>query len=790
MSNYLNQLVAKNLKLVDTVQPFLLSIFGFLPESVPEMGSEESWGINQEIVMGGGDSAITTELETSPQTQILANSDIMQPLKLQAMAVRTETLPRTTNTNQLQTSGDINNPPSTSLTPGLTHYWKQPPTATSFLADKSDSQPSSSQPESVAMTSIMQEVKDVLDTQPLTLPMAVEQPTTALYKIGMKNEPPKPQEIDLQVHTEHQIIPEIVNTPITFATSNRQEVVKNHPAVSLTMQEMVSSEKSLTMPELEPVVIEPTSDKVLPTVERQPLRLATPNPLEDYRLGSRGADEQTSRGTEITSVILHQEGSSNVEAITPLSVLPVKSHKQPVPFLSKEPGIEINRFVPSSPSSKVMRAQVDSHQSQPQSVAIAPDRSFVQGAETQQSTPAPTLETNTRFPAVTQLTQPATESLGQQAVKSHAAVSLTVQEMVSSGQSLTMPESEPVVIRTSDKVLPTVERQPLRSATPNPPEDYRLGSRGAEITSVILHQEESSNVEAITPLSALPVKSHKQPVLFLSKEPGIEINRFVPSSPSSKVMRAQVDSHQSQPQSVAIAPDRSFVQGAETQQSTPAPTLETNIRFPHPAVAQLTQPATESLGQQAVKIHPSDSRPLSPKAIGSEQSRNQLNSEPVSRERTSVQVPRQEIVSVQPTSLFQDRPLGTPNILPDFSQNRENLSPASPEALNSPPNHDGKGSRGLGFALSFPDEVTSQNILQPINDDSRRGSVFLSASRQEQRQGESFGNSTTPPTIKVSIGSMEIRTPSPIPPPPRPKARPKPPVMSLDEYLRQRSRGR
>jgi hypothetical protein len=604
MSNYLNQLVAKNLNLVDTVQPFLLSVFGFLPESVPEMGSEESWEINQEIVMGSGDSAITTELETSSQAQILANSEIMQRLELQAMAAptsspspvgdaaRTETLPRTTNTNQLQTSGDINNPLSTSLIPGLTHYWEQPPTATSFLADKSDSQPSSSQPESVAMTPIMQEVKHVLDTQPLTLPMAVEQPTTALYKIGMKNEPPKPQEIDLQVHTEHQITPEIVN---------------------------------------------------IPTISER-----------------------------------------------------------------------------------------------------------------------------------------------QQAVKSHPAVSLTVEEMISSGQSPTMLEPEAVVIRTSDKVLPTVERQPLRSATPNPPEDYCLGSRGAEITSVILHQEGSSNVEAITPLSASAVKSHKQSVPFLSKEPGIEINRFVPSSPSSKVMRAQVDSHQSQPQSVAIAPDRSFVLGAETQQSTPAPMLETNTRFP--AVAQLTQPATESLEQQAVKIYPSDSRLLSPKAIGSEQSRNQLKSEPVSRERTSVQVPTQEIVSIQHTSLSQDRPLGTPNILPDFSQNRENLSPASPEALNSPPKHDGKGSKRLGFALSFPDEVTSQNILQPINDDSRRGSVFLSASRQEQRQGESFGNSTTPPTIKVSIGSMEIRTPPT--PPPRPKARPKPPVISLDEYLRQRSRGR
>ncbi|MEC4813233.1 MAG: hypothetical protein SAK29_08195 [Scytonema sp. PMC 1069.18] len=76
MNTYLNQLVAKNLNLVDTVQPFLLSIFGFLPGSSIELGSEQNWGINQEIVTGDNqDSAITTGLETSPDAQIFSNSD-------------------------------------------------------------------------------------------------------------------------------------------------------------------------------------------------------------------------------------------------------------------------------------------------------------------------------------------------------------------------------------------------------------------------------------------------------------------------------------------------------------------------------------------------------------------------------------------------------------------------------------------------------------------------------------------------------------------------------------------
>ncbi|WP_169156293.1 hypothetical protein [Brasilonema bromeliae] len=39
--------------------------------------------------------------------------------------------------------------------------------------------------------------------------------------------------------------------------------------------------------------------------EQSPHKWATPFPPEDYRLGSRGAGEQGSRGAEMTSVILH-----------------------------------------------------------------------------------------------------------------------------------------------------------------------------------------------------------------------------------------------------------------------------------------------------------------------------------------------------------------------------------------------------------------------------------------------------------------------------------------------------
>ncbi|MBR8839564.1 MAG: hypothetical protein DSM106950_37580 [Stigonema ocellatum SAG 48.90 = DSM 106950] len=457
MSNYLNQLVAKNLNLIDTVQPFHLSVFGFLPESPAEMGSEESWGINPEIVMGGdGDSEQTS-------------------------------------------------------------------TAASFLADKSDSKLSSTQP--------------------------------------------FPQ----------------------------------------------------------PVEILPTTDKIPPT----------PN----IQLFS--SDSASGRVTQ-----------KELEAISSHRI----PQKQPVTESSRQQPVEINQVFPSPAEPKVIREQLSSQQSPPQSEAIAPARSFVLGA----------IDTQVLTPAL--------------------------------------------------------------------------------------------SVSAITPLSEPAVKLQKQSVPFLSGQPAIESNRFVPSAPSSKVIREELSFHQLQSESEAIAQAKSEVLGAiDTQPLTPALTVETNTRFLHPAVEQLTQPATESKEPQSVKIPPAVSLTQSPKVVSSLRSLTQPQSEPVVIEPTPDQVPTQGIV-----------PVGAQGIVPVGAQG---LAPLPSHFPDNPPN-------------------PTPNIVQPINDDSRRSSVFVSASRQEQRQRESFGNSTAPPTIKVSIGSMEIRTPSPPPPPPRPKPRPKPPVMSLDEYLRQRSRGR
>ncbi|MBE9201148.1 MULTISPECIES: RluA family pseudouridine synthase [unclassified Nodularia (in: cyanobacteria)] len=70
------------------------------------------------------------------------------------------------------------------------------------------------------------------------------------------------------------------------------------------------------------------------------------------------------------------------------------------------------------------------------------------------------------------------------------------------------------------------------------------------------------------------------------------------------------------------------------------------------------------------------------------------------------------------SSNFNDR--GGLN-LPDFSRDLENpspnLSPARREALNFPPSLPGKGVRGLGFALAFPHNVTSQINLPIIYED-------------------------------------------------------------------------
>ncbi|MUG92554.1 hypothetical protein F7734_08805 [Scytonema sp. UIC 10036] len=905
MNNYLNQLVAKNLNLVDTVQPFLLSIFGFLPGSSIELGNEQNWGINQEIVTGDNqDSAITTGLETSPEAHIFRNSDIAQPLDLQAIAAPTSS----TNANQSQTSDDINDPPSTSLTPRPTHYWEQPdsqqsPRSMAIASDKSLLLNTETQPLTLAQTTqtntplphqtvkqLTQPAKQSLGQEPVkshpgvslpqyqqmvskgkspmipeselvvteqtsdkilptveklqltstadveaiaslsflsvksqhaSVPLLTQQqgtesdrfvPSSPSLKV-MREQPDSPQspqpmaiapDGSLLLNTETQpltLAPTTqTNTPLPYQTVKQltqptkqslgQEPVKSHPGVSLPQyQQMVSKGKLPMIPESEPVVTEQTSDKILPSVEKP----------------------------QLTS-------TADVEAIAPLSSFSVKSQSISVPLLTQQQGTESDRFVPSSPSSKVMREQPDSQQL-PQPMAIASDKSLLLNTETQPLTLAQTTQTNTPLPhqTVKQLTQPVKQSLGQEPVKSHLGVSLPqYQQMVSKGKLPMIPESEPVVTeQTSDKILPSVEKPQLTS---------------------------TADVEAIAPLSSLPVKSQSVSEPLLTQQQETQNNRFVPPSPSLKVMREQPDSQQS-PQPMAIAPDQSLFLNTEIQPLTPAPTTETS----HPGIEQLTQPAKQSLGQLPVKSYPAvpafqsqqmvslgklptipESEPAvikrtSDKILPTEQ-RLQLTSsshgeaiapllssavksQPVSvplltqqqetqNNRFVSSSPSSKVMREQPDSQQSPQPMA---IAPDKSLflNTEThpLTPAATTETNTPFSHQAveqltqPAKQLLGqqavkiHPISLLQDHSPQptpNIIEPRNDDSRPDSIFISASRQERQQRESFAHSTTP-TIQVSIGSMEIRTPLP---PPRPKPRPKPPVMSLDEYLRQRSRGR
>ncbi|MDF5717792.1 MAG: hypothetical protein PUP93_28990, partial [Rhizonema sp. NSF051] len=79
----------------------------------------------------------------------------------------------------------------------------------------------------------------------------------------------------------------------------------------------------------------------------------TPVPPEDYRLGSRGAEEQRSRGEELTSVILQREGSSLFwkensldqisEGIFSLDFSKSYITKQGVDFIEQNMGINLRR---------------------------------------------------------------------------------------------------------------------------------------------------------------------------------------------------------------------------------------------------------------------------------------------------------------------------------------------------------------------------------------------------------------------------------------------------------------
>ncbi|MEH1924311.1 hypothetical protein [Nostoc sp.] len=110
MSNYLYQLVAKSFNLIDTIQPFVLSVFEPLPESTldwePSMTTEE------------------TELETTSEAEKFPNFESVQSLESRS--------PATTG----QIFEEITNRLSTNLTSTPVYSSRQIPELTLDLADK------------------------------------------------------------------------------------------------------------------------------------------------------------------------------------------------------------------------------------------------------------------------------------------------------------------------------------------------------------------------------------------------------------------------------------------------------------------------------------------------------------------------------------------------------------------------------------------------------------------------------------------------------------------------------
>ncbi|MCC5622736.1 hypothetical protein, partial [Nostoc sp. CHAB 5715] len=127
--------------------------------------------------------------------------------------------------------------------------------------------------------------------------------------------------------------------------------------------------------------------------------------------------------------------------------------------------------------------------------------------------------------------------------------------------------------------------------------------------------------------------------------------------------------------------------------------------------------------------------------------------------------------------------------VPEIQQRFENL--ILPQ--NASPNLSMSADRGKDEVDSSYfrqlDKSDLKPLSQPINDLTVKNlSVIATSNKQAQKR--SSAEYETSPTIQVTIGQLEIRSAAPAPPPPRPKPRPAPSVMSLNEYLQRRARGR
>ncbi|MEH1895745.1 MAG: hypothetical protein V7K94_10705 [Nostoc sp.] len=631
MSNYLYQLVAKSFNLIDTIQPFVLSVFEPLPESTldwePSMTTEE------------------TELETISEAEKFPNFESVQSLEL-----------RSPTTGQI--FEEITNPLSTNLTSTPVQSSRQIPELTPDLAEEPSFKLSLGEPFPESVLSQIT-TDNLLLTPNIELETNNPPPITALTRLAHK----QLTEIDSVVSSvqspELRSRKQFLTQP--FSESEMISPATNQVASSPNSDPFKPSPVAETKPSLSSRVV-----SVLTTEANTSLL----NPIDQQ---SQSKPKFLSeKPIEINRLTLSLQSLSNTSLSNPID-----HQSQPQPKSLSEQPIEINRLALSlqSPLKPDLQIYFDENLTVP---FVPQEKTFLQPSlNTTIFRTAIAKENNAPVSrlVVEKLGELTTQSFNNQLIEINRVASLYTSPsdfshyidkstrniipdqafLLGNGENLKPLElqkrglesekfewrfpaiaepmlgaskafqersfAEPVKSHTSPQ-LESFELSPVQlqsEATAMSTTDFANASDIAQV----LPLTPALPVETITPTSNTAIQLQEQLVNELPQQQPLQITGNISSPPVQKLISSEILSSQileeptaisttgfantqspDSPQAIAPIIDRTL-SNSHKQTLTPTIERETNVRLPHSKVASdLPEIPQRFVHKNVLSIHP------------------------------------------------------------------------------------------------------------------------------------------------------------------------------------------
>ena len=793
MSNYLNHLVARSFipdrdsfstddsteDTIPLVQPLLLSRFEPLPESAGLVGGMDFYGEQQET------SAEETQLKPEWKTQTSTVPGNEQPLEW-----RSQSVPEEISAVSFQQSPDLN--PEQLPTPFSADTSQQLNKLRLSQASQEISSVILDQQESPSQPSVTQ-----LQPQPVVI-QAVSDPKSPIVATAFQTEAIQTKPTDAG-NQKRETINQTWNENVLLTPDGQQlipaiEILSNIPQNPVTEQTQPAPEVSVHL--LSQKVGEVGGEQVLGKKElllnhsftspaSQIAIVPTAFQTEAIQTKPTDAGEQkreTINQTTDENLLLTPDRQQLIPATETLSNIPqnpVTEQTQPAPevsvhLLSQKVGevggeqvlgkkeLLLNHSF-TSPASQIAIVptafQTEAIQTKPtdageqkrETINQTTDENLLLTPDRQQLIPATETLSNIPQNPVTEQTQPAPEvsvHLLSQKVGEVGGEQVLGKKELLLNHSFTSPASQIAIVPTAFQTE-AIQTKPTDAG-----------------------EQKRETINQTTNENLLLTPDRQQ--LYQPRAQIALLNPSVEAQGISALQRMSLISLNTQSrQGVGMTPDR--------QQLTTAIETETNLHLTNPIAEKQKQPAPELSEIQPVIVNRVvSSTPQSSVVPALEPSFIQISDRTKSTPSTS---PKESTVAAIPSL--------TPTIQSSTTKVAKQLQESFSSSLKpNSPRLDAHTTHELAEIVQPLSSKIKPKIDETEQDSLYRGNLTPQRVGKEvlPEQRESSETSATPPNITVSIGRIEIRATQP-PAQPRPKSRSTPSVMSLDEYLRRRSRG-